>query len=197
MSPGGDLLLPFDRMGRRHITAGVLSIALVVTAGCNDSSSAKGSKKTTTTSKSASAKPTTTAKQLTASMSIWKIVGLDGQFASFAEQAKKAGLDEQLGKDGDLTLFAPNTAAYDALTPDQKAALDPASAALQIVKGRHTFGDLRQMNGKRLDTVDGRQVEIAVNGADVTIGGALIVKSDISADNGVIFVLDRLSVAAG
>ncbi len=61
-----------------------------------------------------------------------------------------------------------------------------------VVEGKLTLADLAGMNGKTLDAVSGKKLLVKVNGNVVTVGGAKVVKSNIDAENGAVFVVDGL-----
>ena len=47
---------------------------------------------------------------------------------------------------------------------------------------------------KQIDTVQGGSLAVAVDGDEVTVGGARVVTTDIHASNGVIHVIDTVLI---
>ena len=177
----------------RRSRAATVAIAVVIAgavalSGCGSSSDdAKGASTTT------SAKP-----QLTAKMTVGKIASLDGQFAQFLDLAKVAGITGELDGKGPITVFAPNSESIVKLGKAKIDALRANKSSLKVilenhvVKGKLTLADLAGMNGKTLEAVDGKKLLVKVNGNVVTVGGAKVVKSNIDAENGAVFVVDGL-----
>ncbi|MFM7063120.1 MAG: fasciclin domain-containing protein [Actinomycetes bacterium] len=145
------------------------------------------------------ASTTTTAKaQLTAKMTVGKIAGLDGQFAQFLDLATAAGITAELDAKGPITVFAPNSESIVKLGKAKIDGLKGNKSNLKvvlenhIVEGKLSLADLAGMNGKTLEAVSGRDLLVKVNGNVVTVGGAKVVKSNIDAENGAVFVVDGL-----
>ena len=171
------------------LAAVALSVALV---GCGAGGKDEAAENTTTT------KP-----QVTAKMSIYKIATLDGQFGQFLDLAKRAGLNETLEKEGPFTLFAPNSATIIKLGKAKIDSLKADKAGLKalledhLVAGDLTLAAIAALNGKSLTSVGGSELPVKVKGNAVTVGGAKIVKSDIDADNGMVFVMDGIVTPKG
>ena len=172
--------------------ATAVAVALTFGAtGCGGNDAA-----TTTTAKKSST--TTTAKPpLSKEFTISNLLTRDAQFAEFRKVLATAQADKELAGKGPVTLLAPNHAAFDALGAATVAQLTSNQAAAkkfvnrQIVKGKVTFADLLGKNGKTVTTVDGTILKVVVNGTNVTIAGAPVVKNDIAAHNGMIHVISR------
>lgn len=166
----------------------VVIVGVVALTGCG-SKSEDGKGASTTTS----AKP-----QLTAKMTVGKIASLDGQFAQFLDLAKAAGITAELDGKGPITVFAPNS---ESIVKQGKAKIDALKANKSslkvilenhVVEGKLTLADLAGMNGKTLEAVSGKKLLVKVDGNVVTVGGAKVVKSNIDAENGAVFVVDGL-----
>jgi outer membrane protein OmpA-like peptidoglycan-associated protein len=114
-----------------------------------------------------------------------------------ASLVDEAGLADELSSGAPATLFAPNDAAFDALSADVLAELrqDPEQLARAL---RHHAADgalhSADLRTGPLDTLDGTTVDVTVDGAAITIGGARIVGSDIDAANGVVHTIDQVLV---
>lgn len=172
----------------RAATAAIAVVTVVALTGCGSKSDDATGASTTT-----SAKP-----QLTAKMTVGKIASLDGQFAQFLDLATTAGITGELDGKGPITVFAPNSESIVKLGKGKIDALKANKSGLKVilqnhvVEGKLTLADLAGMNGKTLDAVSGKQLLVEVDGNVVTVGGAKVVKSNIDAENGAVFVVDGL-----
>lgn len=123
-----------------------------------------------------------------------------GSFKTLAAALQAAGLIETLKGKGPFTVFAPTDEAFaklpagtvaDLLKPENKAKLT-AILTYHVVPGAVKAAQVVTMNGKEAKTVNGQMVKIAVNGSTVTISGAKVTATDITASNGVIHVIDTV-----
>ncbi len=110
-----------------------------------------------------------------------------------------AGLADDLSAEGPFTVFAPTDAAFTALlealevTADELLANpDLASILLyHVVSGNVLSTDLS--DGQIAETLNGQSIEINITAEGVTINGtALVVVADLTADNGVVHVIDAV-----
>jgi uncharacterized surface protein with fasciclin (FAS1) repeats len=135
-------------------------------------------------------------------MSVAEIIQQIEDFATLAAILQEAGLAETLQGPGPFTVFAPTEEAFAALPQAISEALVADNALLVDILRYHIIAD--QANSARLAQLGAVQ---AVSGAPLTItvsaeGGLLvndaqIVRSDISATNGVIHVVDRILAPPG
>jgi uncharacterized surface protein with fasciclin (FAS1) repeats len=120
-----------------------------------------------------------------------------GQFNTLATAIKAAGLTNTLKGPGPFTVFAPTDAAFakipkadlDALLAD-KAKLT-AVLTYHVVPGKVMAKDVKPGMVK---TVEGQVLTVTVNGGKVMVDEAIVTKTDILADNGVIHVIDTVIV---
>lgn len=119
-----------------------------------------------------------------------------GQFQTLATAIKEAGLVETLKGKGPFTVFAPTDAAFKKVPEDTlKALLSDKEKLRKMVMGHVVSGkdmraaDVVKLNGQK---VNGFEVKAA--GDKVTIGKATVEKSDITASNGVIHVIDAVLI---
>lgn len=110
-----------------------------------------------------------------------------------------ADLVSVLEGQGPYTVFAPTNAAFaklpagtleDLLKPENKAKL-AAILTYHVVSGKVLAADVKTMKAK---TVNGKELDIKVDGSNVTINGAKVVKTDILGKNGVIHVIDTVLI---
>jgi uncharacterized surface protein with fasciclin (FAS1) repeats len=109
-----------------------------------------------------------------------------------------ADLVKTLQGTGPFTVFAPTNAAFKELGDDQvQALLEPANRdqltkilTYHVVPGTLTAADLE--DGQKLETVAGETLTVKVDGDEVTVGGATVVKPDVEASNGVVHVIESV-----
>ena len=166
--------------------------ALGTAAGCSGSDSA--SENTTTT---AAAK--TPSKQVTASMTAAKVMGIDPQFASFVALLKSSGVDSTISKGGPYTLLVPSSQAFASFDPAALRVLneDPKGRLADtlrrhIIKGKLTLGELTALNDKTVTTLSGETLPVKVANGTITVGGVKVVKFDIASKDAEIHVLDGI-----
>ncbi|HEX4607177.1 MAG TPA: fasciclin domain-containing protein [Urbifossiella sp.] len=107
---------------------------------------------------------------------------------------REAGLVDMLKGKGPFTLFAPTDAAFKKLGEDKVREIVKSKDQLtrlllaHIVQGEKVYHkDLLALNGQ---TLNGHKV--AVSGKAVTIGDAKVTRADLSANNGVVHVIDAV-----
>ena len=119
-----------------------------------------------------------------------------GSFTTLVAAVQAAGLVDTLKGTGPFTVFAPTDAAFaklpagtveNLLKPENKAALQ-AILKYHVVSGKVLAADVVKLTSAR--TVEGRDVRIGVNGAQVKINEATVTTADVAASNGVIHVID-------
>ncbi len=121
-----------------------------------------------------------------------------GQFNTLAAALEAADLIGTLKGEGPFTVFAPTDAAFAKLPEGTVAELlkpenrDQLTAILtyHVVAGKVYAADVVKLQAAT--TVNGSDVSIAVQDGSVRINDATVVKTDISASNGVIHVVDTV-----
>lgn len=110
-----------------------------------------------------------------------------------------AGLVETLQGEGPFTVFAPTDAAFDALPDGALDALldDPTGLLTQVllyhvVGGQALSTDLS--DGQEIETLNGEFVTVTINDDGVFINDAQVIVADLTADNGVVHVIDAVLV---
>jgi uncharacterized surface protein with fasciclin (FAS1) repeats len=117
-----------------------------------------------------------------------------GSFKTLATALQAAGLVDTLKGKGPFTVFAPTDEAFakvpkadlDALLKD-KAKLT-AVLTYHVVPGKVMAADVK---AGKVKTVQGSEITVATMGG-VKVDAANVVKTDITADNGVIHVIDSV-----
>ncbi|MCM2464918.1 fasciclin domain-containing protein [Methanoculleus oceani] len=128
---------------------------------------------------------------------------------SFADAVGGAGLTETvLATGGPYTVFAPDDAAFEALGNETRAGLSNDTETLDtllmhhVVGGNYTLEDLMAEvnatgNETVLETLTGDNLSVVAADGTLTVGNATIVASDITADNGVVHIIDTVLVPPG
>ena len=118
-----------------------------------------------------------------------------GQFNTLATALKAAGLVDTLKGPGPFTVFAPTDAAFAKIPPAQLEALLKDKAKLASVLTYHVVpGQVMASDVKpgAVKTVQGSALTVRTQGGKVMVDNATVTKTDISADNGVIHVIDSV-----
>jgi len=121
-----------------------------------------------------------------------------GSFTTLVAAVQAAGLVETLSGPGPFTVFAPTDEAFkklppgtvdNLLKPENKEKL-VAVLTYHVVPGNLMAKDV--VGATSLKTVQGKDLTVMVNGSEVKINDALVIKTDIAASNGVIHVIDTV-----
>ena len=122
-----------------------------------------------------------------------------GSFKTLMTALKAADLTETLACKGPYTVFAPTDAAFAALPkgtlekllrPENKAILVKL-LTYHVVSGEVMAKALKA--GSQV-TVEGNPLTVKLNGKQVMINNAKVVRSDVTASNGVIHAIDKVIV---
>ena len=125
-----------------------------------------------------------------------------GSFKTLAAALTAAGLVDTLKGKGPFTVFAPTDEAFaklpkgtveDLLKPENKAKL-VSILTYHVVAGSVKAADVVKLTSAK--TVEGTDVKIKVDGANVMVNDAKVTKTDIEASNGVIHVIDTVIMPA-
>jgi uncharacterized surface protein with fasciclin (FAS1) repeats len=114
-------------------------------------------------------------------------------FSTLVTAVKAADLVDTLNGKGPYTVFAPNNAAFKKIPADALAAVLKDKEKLtkilkaHVVEGKVMAADAVKLNGKQVNGFD-----VKVEGDTVMIGNAKVIKTDITASNGVIHVIDTV-----
>lgn len=136
-------------------------------------------------------------KNIIAEKNIVEIAQSNSDFSTLVKALVAANLVSVLEGQGPFTVFAPTNAAFaklpagtleSLLKPENKAKL-AAILTYHVVSGKVLAADVKTMKVK---TVNGKDLDIKVNGSNVTVNGAKVVKTDIVGSNGVIHVIDTV-----
>jgi uncharacterized surface protein with fasciclin (FAS1) repeats len=128
--------------------------------------------------------------------SIVDIAVADGRFETLVAALQAADLAETLAGEGPFTVFAPTDEAFAKLPEGTVEGLLEDIPALtdillyHVVSGEVLAEDVVQL--EEAETLLGQNVSIRVEDGNVYINDAMVVLTDIMADNGVIHVIDSV-----
>lgn len=126
-----------------------------------------------------------------------------GSFNTLAKALTAAGLVQTLKGSGPYTVFAPTDEAFaklpagtleNLLKPEQKAELRRI-LTYHVVSGKVMAADVVKMTSAQ--AVSGDTITVMTRGGKVQVNHANVVKTDISASNGVIHVIDAVILPSG
>ena len=175
-----------------------LAGALLLGACSSDDEETSTSGATTAaTAPASTAKPSGTA--MASDQTIVEIAAGNDDFSTLVSLVTAAGLAETLSGEGPFTVFAPTNEAFAKLDPATVADLqkpenkDQLAAVLtyHVVAGEVMAADVKPGEVK---TVNGATIEVTVEGSDVKVNDANVVKTDIVGSNGVIHVIDTVLI---
>ena len=111
-----------------------------------------------------------------------------------------AGLVETLSGDGPFTVFAPTDDAFAALPDGTLDAVLADNDMLTAILTYHVVGSTALstdlMDGMAVTTLSGEDVTVTINMDGVFINDAQVTMADITADNGVVHVIDAVLLPA-
>ena len=132
---------------------------------------------------------------------IVEIAAGNPDFSTLVTAVTAAGLVETLNGDGPFTVFAPTNEAFAALPAGTLDSLlaDPTGALTDVLKLHVIAGAVDSeaaiaAAGTNVETLGG-PVAVALEGENLTVGGATVVTTDIEACNGIIHVIDAVITA--
>jgi uncharacterized surface protein with fasciclin (FAS1) repeats len=117
-----------------------------------------------------------------------------GTFKTLVAAVEAAGLTATLKGKGPYTIFAPSDEAFAKLPKEQFEALLKDKAALAKLLSAHVVPDklmAADLKAGALQAADGSALQVATQGG-VTVSGARVTQADVTADNGVIHVIDTV-----
>jgi uncharacterized surface protein with fasciclin (FAS1) repeats len=131
----------------------------------------------------------------TKTRTIFEVATENGNFTTFLSAIKSANLTERFNGKGSYTVLMPNDAAFAKLPAgDWDKFVRDVPKLTQILNyhvlpGNHPSSEVAKMT--ETPTMDGRPVKIVAQ-PDLRINDAKVVQRDMTAENGVIHVLDTV-----
>jgi uncharacterized surface protein with fasciclin (FAS1) repeats len=123
---------------------------------------------------------------------------VSGRFNTLVAPVKAAGLVDALKAPGPFTVFAPNDEAFaklpagtleNLLKPENKSQLRKI-LMYHVVAGQVTASDVAKLDSAK--TLEGASLTIHAGNGGVMVNNAHVIKTDITASNGVIHVIDTV-----
>lgn len=140
--------------------------------------------------------PSLTCLGETVDNSVWDIIDGSDDHETLAAAIDAAGLVTTLSSPGEFTVFAPTDEAFDVLGGAVADLLADPNGALTNVLLYHVVGGVALStdlsDGMEILTAQGETVTVTITGEDVFINGAQVIVPDLTADNGVVHVLDAV-----
>jgi uncharacterized surface protein with fasciclin (FAS1) repeats len=121
-----------------------------------------------------------------------------GQFKTLTSLLERSGLAPTLKGPGPYTVFAPTDAAFAKVPRSTLKRLAANRSELRavllyhVVKGRVTASELARHQSVR--TLEGGSLRVRSQGGEIRVNRARVVRSDITASNGVIHVINRVLI---
>lgn len=188
-------------MNRKFAAAGAALSLTILLGACSTAAPAS----TPPAPMSASSSPTASSTAMSES-DIVETAAAAGDFKTLTAALKAAGLDETLKGPGPFTVFAPTDAAFAKLPEGTVETLlkDPKGQLAEILKYHVVAGEVMaagvaKMDGQKVKTVQGAELTVEVSGDKVVLVDAAgnrvnVIKTDITASNGVIHVIDAVLI---
>lgn len=114
--------------------------------------------------------------------------------SSLAESLTKANLVQTVTDLKDVTIFAPNNAAFEAIASTAaNLTMEQLSSVLtyHVVQGAVAFSSGLK-DGQKVKTVNGQELTVSVKDGEVKVGNAKVVIPDVLLSNGVVHVIDSV-----
>ncbi|MEV4075225.1 fasciclin domain-containing protein [Nonomuraea fuscirosea] len=113
-----------------------------------------------------------------------------------SEAIKQAGLEEKLNSAQDITVFAPDNAAFEAIPKDARDKIMADKSILtkalsyHVVEGKLGPADLK--DGAKLKTLEGGELTVKGTGDDLTVNDAKIVCGNVPTSNATVYIVDKV-----
>ena len=121
------------------------------------------------------------------------------ELSILVEAVAAAGLVKTLEEPGPYTVFAPTNEAFEALGGKLEELLKPQNKeelveilTYHVASGEVASGELE--DGQKIETVQGEDVKIGIEGEEVTVNGAKVITPDVPASNGIVHVIDEVLI---
>ena len=128
---------------------------------------------------------------------ILQITNSDTNLSFFSRGLKLSGLDQKLSELGPFTILSPVNLAFRKLASDVEDVFLPANSGKllailsgHIISGKNMLHDLS--NGKKLRTINGKEIMVNVTNGEVRLNNAKILSKDRQGTNGVVHSLDTI-----
>jgi uncharacterized surface protein with fasciclin (FAS1) repeats len=184
--------------------AALISLALVA-AACGDDADDSSNDTTAATEAPSTEAASTEAPSTDAAAeepgTVVEVAAASGEFPTLVAAIEAAGLVDTLNGPGPFTVFAPTeeafAAALDALGLTAEELLADTETLTSVLTYHVLAGEVPAetvvtLDGEEVETVNGADVLISVDGDNVMVNTANVIATDIEASNGVIHVIDEV-----
>lgn len=116
-------------------------------------------------------------------------------FKTYLSAVKTAGLTDKLKTGGPYTIFAPSDAAFSNLPAGQwEQLLEDKPELIRVLNYHMMSGKVKVTEVKpgTIASAEGSLLDLKSDNGMVTVNGARVTESDITADNGVIHAIDKV-----
>jgi len=116
-------------------------------------------------------------------------------FKTYLSAVKTAGLTDKLKTGGPYTIFAPSDAAFSNLPAGQwEQLLEDKPELIRVLNYHMMPGKVKVTEVKpgTIASAEGSLLDLKSDNGMVTVNGARVTESDITADNGVIHAIDKV-----
>lgn len=116
-------------------------------------------------------------------------------FKTYLSAVKTAGLTDKLKTGGPFTIFAPSDAAFSNLPSGQwEQLLENKPQLIRVLNYHMMPGKVKVTEVKpgTIASAEGSLLDLKSDNGMVTVNGARVTESDITADNGVIHAIDKV-----
>jgi uncharacterized surface protein with fasciclin (FAS1) repeats len=116
----------------------------------------------------------------------------------FSAALKAAGFTQALKTTGPYTVFAPNDAAFNRLSPGDLDTFTKDKVKLAALMAHHVIPGkvlITEIKPGRVETIHGDFITLKSDNGKVTVDHANVVESDLGSDNGVIHIIDSVLIA--
>jgi len=133
---------------------------------------------------------------------ILQIANADRNLSSLMKGLKAADMENTLNGRGPFTILAPVNLAFGNLVPAAfEELLKPANnSQLSDMLSYHILTEKKLLkdfiNGQKLKTIHGKEVDVTVKDGEVRINGARILSRDRQGSNGVVHSVDTVNTPA-
>jgi uncharacterized surface protein with fasciclin (FAS1) repeats len=130
---------------------------------------------------------------------ILQIANSDRNLTSMMKGLKAANLEETLNGIGPFTILAPVNLAFSNLNPTsyEELLLVKNNIKLSDILSFHVLTGKKMLkdfiNGQKLKTISGKEVDISIKDGEVHINGAKILSKDRQASNGVVHSINAVN----
>src|SRR6266567_6423358 len=144
----------------------------------------------------ASSQPLAASTQLPANADIVDAAKSIGELKMFVVAMNFAGTAATLKENGPVTVFAPTDAAFKSAPPGTiEIPIDAGKLgkllAYHVMQGAATS---KELTTRKAQTLNGANLDIRVANGQITVNDAHVIKADVKASNGVIYVIDKVLI---